>query len=69
MDDLQKELFRAIFASDVTDEAALHRVVQIALVGRYFERIADHAVNAGERVAFMVTGHFPDATEAKVANR
>ena len=68
MDDLQKELFRAIFASQVTDEAALHQAVQIALVGRYFERIADHAVNAGQRVAFMVTGHFVDESEPKVAS-
>jgi phosphate transport system protein len=60
MDDLQKDLFRVIFASEVDDEGALQRVVQIALVGRYFERIADHAVNTGERVAFMVTGHFLD---------
>jgi phosphate transport system protein len=58
MDDLQKDLFRTIFASQVHDEGALQRVVQIALVGRYFERIADHAVNTGERVAFMVTGQF-----------
>lgn len=60
MDDLQKDLFRTIFASQVDDEAGIQRAVQIALVGRYFERIADHAVNAGERVAFMVTGRFPD---------
>jgi phosphate transport system protein len=60
MDELQKELFRVIFASQVEDEADIQRAVQIALVGRYFERIADHAVNAGERVAFMVTGHFPE---------
>ena len=60
MDDLQKDLFRTIFASGADDEADLQRAVQIALVGRYFERIADHAVNTGERVAFMVTGHFLD---------
>lgn len=58
MDDLQKDLFRVIFASGADDEASVQRAVQIALVGRYFERIADHAVNTGERVAFMVTGHF-----------
>lgn len=58
MDDLQKELFRTIFAGRADDDHALHRVVQIALVGRYFERIADHAVNVGERVEFMVTGQF-----------
>lgn len=66
MDDLQKDLFRTIFASQVEDEAALQRAVQIALVGRYYERIADHAVNTGERVAFMVTGVFhsdPQAVE------
>jgi phosphate transport system protein len=68
MDDLQKELFRVIFASQVNDEAALHRAVQIALVGRYFERLADHAVNAGERVAFMVTGHFLEESSPKVTS-
>jgi phosphate transport system protein len=56
MDDLQKDLFRTIFASEAKDEAAIQRAVQIALVGRYFERVADHAVNTGERVEFMVTG-------------
>jgi len=56
MDDLQKDLFRTIFASDAKDEAAIQRAVQIALVGRYFERVDDHAVNTGERVEYMVTG-------------
>lgn len=61
MDDLQKDLFRTIFATHATDEAAIQLAVQIALVGRYYERIADHAVNFGERVAFIVTGEFvPD---------
>ncbi|HVF74498.1 MAG TPA: phosphate signaling complex protein PhoU [Acidimicrobiales bacterium] len=60
MDELQKELFRVIFGSQVDDDAAVQRAVQIALVGRYFERIADHAVNTGERVAYMVTGSFRD---------
>ncbi len=56
MDDLQKTLFRAIFAGGAPDEAALQRAVQVALVGRYYERIADHAVNVSEKVRFMVTG-------------
>lgn len=64
MDDMQKELFRTIFSSPVTDEASVQRAVQIALVGRYFERMADHAVNVGERVEFMVTGHFHDRDHA-----
>jgi phosphate transport system protein len=67
MDDLQRDLFRVIFASHVDDEGALQRVVQIALVGRYFERIADHAVNTGERVAFMVTGQFLEDPQSSPA--
>ena len=60
MDDLQKELFSAIFATGGGDDAGLQMAVQIALVGRFFERIADHAVNFGERVAFMVSGTPPE---------
>jgi phosphate transport system protein len=58
MDDLQKDLFQAIFDGRSTDEPALERAVQFALVGRYFERIGDHAANVAERVDFMVTGRF-----------
>ena len=58
MDDLQKELYRTIFAAGAHEESELQRAVQIALLGRYFERIADHAVNIGERVGYMVTGEF-----------
>ena len=67
MDDLQKELFRTIFSSPPTDDAAVQRAVQVALVGRYFERMADHAVNVGERVEFMVTGHFHDRGHTRTA--
>jgi phosphate transport system protein len=59
IDDLQKDLFRVIFASSVADEGAVQRAVQIALVGRYYERIGDHAANIAERVEFLVTGTLP----------
>jgi phosphate transport system protein len=66
MDDLQKELFRAIFAGfggDNADEAGLQSAVQIAFVGRDYERTADHAVMIGRWVAFMVTGELPGEGE------
>jgi phosphate transport system protein len=59
MDELQKELFQAIFALHAPDDASLQRAVQVALVGRYFERIGDHAATVAERIRFMVTGEFP----------
>jgi phosphate transport system protein len=30
--------------------------VDLALLGRYYERIADHAVSLAERVVYLVTG-------------
>lgn len=59
MDDLQKELFQAIFASRGGEDDVLQRAVQLALIGRYYERVGDHAANFADRVQFMVTGHFP----------
>jgi phosphate transport system protein len=59
MDDLQKELFRAIFAAGAPDEGALQTAVQIAFIGRDYERTADHAVTIGRWVEFMVTGRLP----------
>ena len=58
MDDLQRDLFQAIFAEHATDDSALQRAVQVALVGRYFERIGDHAGNIADRVEYMVAGVF-----------
>ena len=33
--------------------------VDLALLGRYYERIADHAVTVADRVVFVVTGEAP----------
>ena len=58
MDDLQKELFQTIFSERTPDDSTLQLAVQMALVGRYYERAGDHAANVADRVQFMVTGHF-----------
>jgi len=59
MDDLQKELFRSIFSLCNPDEQGLQQAVQLALLGRYYERVADHAVLIGIWTNFMVTGELP----------
>jgi phosphate transport system protein len=59
MDDLTKSLFRYVLAGGATDEGTVLQAVQLALVGRHYERIADHAVTIAQRVGFMVTGEHP----------
>ncbi|HEY3832904.1 MAG TPA: phosphate signaling complex protein PhoU [Acidimicrobiia bacterium] len=62
MDELQKDLFRAIFAEGAPDEAALQQAVQITFVGRDYERAADHAVTIARWVRFISTGVLPGDT-------
>jgi phosphate transport system protein len=63
LDQLHKDYIQAILElhADVRD---VQVAVQLALVGRYYERIGDHAVNIGERVQYMVTGWLPEHTGA-----
>ena len=64
LDDLQVDFVEAIFAKHHVDGLELRAAVQLALIGRYYERIGDHAVNMGERVAFLVSGWMPEHTGA-----
>ena len=38
--------------------------LRMIVVSRAIERIGDHAVDIGERVAFLVTGQFREFTDA-----
>jgi phosphate transport system protein len=64
LDDLHREYIQAIFESQHGRALDLQVSVQLALVGRYYERIGDHAVNISERVQYMITGWLPEHTGA-----
>jgi phosphate transport system protein len=54
MDRLHRTLFEHMFGPKWT--AGTEAAVDTALLGRFYERYADHAVNAGRHVVFLVTG-------------
>ncbi len=57
MDLLRRSLFRTL----LEDEWAygVEPAIDIALLGRYYERIGDHAVSMARRVVYLVTGELP----------
>ena len=60
MDELGRSLFRhSLTLGPNADEGTIMKAMQVALVARHYERIADHAVTIAERVMFMVTGRHP----------
>jgi len=56
VDDLHDDLFRELVARMADRSLSPHIGAQLILINRYFERLADHAVNIGDHVAYMVTG-------------
>jgi phosphate transport system protein len=64
LDALQAEYVQEIMDAHERQGLDLQIAVQLALIGRYYERIGDHAVNIGERTQFMVTGWLPEHTGA-----
>ena len=54
MDDLHRRLFTVMLDKDWPH--GVETAVDISLVGRYYERYADHGVSVARRVVFLVTG-------------
>jgi phosphate transport system protein len=64
LDQLHRDYIEAIMESHAVEGLTLQAAVQLALIGRYYERIGDHAVNIGQRVQYMVTGWMPEQAGA-----
>ncbi len=63
VDDMWKALEQELTQIMQERPEVVPQSVQLLLVARYLERIADHVVNVAERVAYMVTGEITQLTE------
>ncbi|MFF3574764.1 phosphate signaling complex protein PhoU [Nocardia jiangxiensis] len=67
MDDLHRHLFSLLMDREWKHGVAA--AVDVTLLGRYYERFADHAVEIGRRVVFLVTGVLPPDQEVSETER
>ncbi|GAA5073462.1 phosphate transport system protein [Thermocatellispora tengchongensis] len=54
MDKLHRRLFRVLLAKD--SKYGTEQAIDVTLIGRYYERYADHAVSVARDVVYLVTG-------------
>jgi phosphate transport system protein len=58
VDALRRRSFQILFSEDWSH--GVEPAVDAALIGRYYERFADHAVAIARQVSFLVTGLLPE---------
>jgi phosphate transport system protein len=56
VDDLTEQMFRELVSFMLEDPRTITRAIRLTFIGKYFERIADHATNVAELVVYMVEG-------------
>jgi len=57
MDQLHRQLFARVLGCQ--PPTPVETAIDVTLIGRYYERFADHAVTVSRQVLFVVTGHGP----------
>lgn len=63
VDHLYSQTISELYSIVINHPDSLQQVMLLTLVGRYIERIADHATNIGESAVYLVTGHRPDLNQ------
>lgn len=58
MDALHRKLFTLVLSPNWN--SGTEAAIDLTLIGRYYERYADHAVAVARRVVFIVTGRMPE---------
>ena len=56
VNDLTEQLFRELVSFMLEDSRTITRAARLTFIGKYYERIADHATNIAELVVYLVEG-------------
>jgi phosphate transport system protein len=56
VDDLNNQVFRELMTYMLQDPHTISRALNLILIGRHLERVADHATNIAEDVIYMIQG-------------
>lgn len=56
VDDLNDQIFRELLTYMIEDPRTIKRAIELILIGRHLERIADLATNISEEVVFILNG-------------
>lgn len=56
VDGLTEQLFRELLSFMIENPQTISRAIRLTFIGKYLERIADHATNVAELVVYMVEG-------------
>lgn len=67
LDDLHYDYIQTVIHEARLGDMDPQQSLQLALVGRFYERIGDHAENLGERVRYIVSGWLPESQAAERA--
>lgn len=57
VDKLYEEIYMELLGMLSNDKEIMPQVINLLLIGRYIERIADHTTNICEGIIYMATGH------------
>jgi phosphate transport system regulatory protein PhoU len=67
LDDLHRTFIQAVISASRHGELEAHETLQLAMIGRFYERIGDHAENLGERTRYIISGWTPESAGAERA--
>ncbi len=67
LDDLHYRYIQHVISDARRGDLDPQQALQLALVGRFYVRIGDHAENVGERVRYIIDGWLPEAQAAERA--